>query len=239
MLVICAWAIGAWLCPGAAGASPAAGVSAEAVGSEIDPRIASQVEAILKQETANLPGQLALRIAPLALGNRPACNDYEVYKPGGFRLRPRMTLGLRCVAPQRWSAYVAVQATLLGRYPVAAQMLAVGDALPTSALTLREGDLLALPSDAVLNPDRLAGWTARQRIAVGMPIRAGALRSADAVRRGMPVKLVLHGSGFTVSRDGVAIDEGAPGSAVQVRTPAGQIVSGIVRGGGTVEVGLP
>lgn len=202
--------------------------------------IAALVESLLRQEAAGLPGELQLVIEPVQLGSRAACSELSAFKPGGFRLRPRMTLGLRCAAPQRWTAYVAVQARMVGPYPVAVQTLRAGEALTPQAYALREGDLLELPADAVLDEGLLLGRTARQRIAAGQPLRAGALRSAESVMRGAPVKLTLQGHGFSVSRDGaVALEEGPPGSTISVRTPSGQIVSGVVRGAGLVEVGLP
>ncbi|MFT4189897.1 MAG: flagellar basal body P-ring formation chaperone FlgA [Comamonas sp.] len=229
LTLACGWALAV-----AGGAAQAAGAGAGA-----DPRIPALVEALLRQEAASLPGTLSLAIAPVALGNRAACSELSLDKPDRFRLRPDMTLGVRCVAPQRWSIYVRVRASVAGRYPVAAQTLGVGELITPQAYVWREGDLLALPGDAVLDEKQLEGRSARQRIAAGQPLRAGALRSAQTVARGALVKLTVQGEGFTVSREGAtALEEGAPGSTISVRTPSGQIVSGIVRGAGVVEVGL-
>jgi flagella basal body P-ring formation protein FlgA len=224
-------------------AAPAAASSQQAIGIDLQPAMADwrlRIEALVRQEAAGLPGELSIHIEDRPLAQRPACSELAVVKPAGFRLRPRMTIGLRCAAPQRWSTYVEVQARVSGRYPVAAQTLRAGEPLVASAYVWREGDLLALPNDVLLDDKLLSGYSTRQRIAAGQPLRAGSLRSADAVLRGAPVKLTLQGKGFTVSRDGaVALEEGAPGSTVSVRTSSGQVVSGVVRGAAWVELGLP
>jgi flagellar basal body P-ring formation protein FlgA len=50
------------------------------------------------------------------------------------------------------------------------------------------------------------------------------------------VKVVTHGRGFSVASEGRALSNGSEGQTVQARTPAGQVVSGLARAGGVVEV---
>ena len=49
-----------------------------------------------------------------------------------------------------------------------------------------------------------------------MPTRTA--RAAPVVRRGDPVSLVVMSGGFTVSRQAVAEQDGAPGDRIRVRT---------------------
>jgi flagella basal body P-ring formation protein FlgA len=56
--------------------------------------------------------------------------------------------------------------------------------------------------------------------------------------RGSNVRINARGNGFVVSSEGQAMDNGAPGAMVQVRTANGQVVSGVVRNAGLVEIQL-
>jgi flagella basal body P-ring formation protein FlgA len=56
------------------------------------------------------------------------------------------------------------------------------------------------------------------------------------VLQNQAVKVVSKGPGFQVANDGRALNNGVEGQVVQVRLGNGQIVSGIARNGGVVEV---
>ena len=67
--------------------------------------------------------------------------------------------------------------------------------------------------------------------------QGAALRNAQSVR-GSNVRINAVGKGFMVSSEGQALDNAAPGATVQVRMPSGQVVSGVVRNAGLVEMHL-
>jgi flagella basal body P-ring formation protein FlgA len=73
-------------------------------------------------------------------------------------------------------------------------------------------------------------------LAAGTPLRVDTLRSRPVVQQGQAVRLVTNGNGFSVSAEGKAIGNAGDGQIVQVRTPAGSVVSGTARAGGMVEV---
>ena len=79
--------------------------------------------------------------------------------------------------------------------------------------------------------------TAAYRITAGQPIKGAALRNAQSVVRGSNVRINAVGKGFMVSSEGQALDNAAPGATV-VRMPSGQVVSGVVRNAGLVEMHL-
>ncbi|MEJ7806752.1 MAG: flagellar basal body P-ring formation chaperone FlgA, partial [Telluria sp.] len=70
----------------------------------------------------------------------------------------------------------------------------------------------------------------------GAPIRADLLRSKPVVQQGQAVRVVSGGAGFRVSAEARAIGNASEGQVVQVRTPAGAIISGVAKAGGLVEV---
>lgn len=73
-------------------------------------------------------------------------------------------------------------------------------------------------------------------IGAGQPLRADWLRAPVAVQQGQIVKLFARGNGFSVSHDGRALATAQSGQTVQIRTGSGQVVSGVARPGGLVEV---
>lgn len=152
--------------------------------------------------------------------------------------RSRMTVGIRCTAPKAWTAYVQASVSVPGQYYVASRTIAAGQALTPADLAPRDGDLVALPPGAITDPDTVAGMTAAYRITAGQPIKGAALRNAQSVVRGSNVRINAVGKGFMVSSEGQALDNAAPGATVQVRMPSGQVVSGVVRNAGLVEMHL-
>ena len=48
----------------------------------------------------------------------------------------------------------------------------------------------------------------------------------------------LGGAGFQVASEGRALNQGSEGEVIQVRLTSGQVVSGIARASGVVEVGF-
>lgn len=75
-------------------------------------------------------------------------------------------------------------------------------------------------------------------IAAGRPLRADMLRQPIVIQQNQTVKLVSRGAGFQVSNEGRALTNGLEGQIVQVRLASGQVVSGVARTGGIVEIGF-
>jgi len=69
-----------------------------------------------------------------------------------------------------------------------------------------------------------------------LPLRQDSLRALPVVQQGQIVRLVSIGDGFRVSAEGRAISNAGEGQIAQARTASGQIVSGIAKMGGTLEV---
>jgi flagella basal body P-ring formation protein FlgA len=62
------------------------------------------------------------------------------------------------------------------------------------------------------------------------------LRQAVVVQQGQSVKIIGTGSGFEVTNEGRALASAVVGQVIQVRLNSGQILSGLVRADGTVEI---
>jgi hypothetical protein len=76
-------------------------------------------------------------------------------------------------------------------------------------------------------------------LAANRPVAGSNLRLPPAVVQGQAVKVISRGPGFQVSNDGVALSTAGNGQGAQVRLATGQVVRGIARNGGVVEITLP
>lgn len=168
--------------------------------------------------------------------NLPACAEPQAFLPQGSRAWGKTTVGVRCTAPAPWTVYVTAAVRITGSYVVAAAPLAHGQAITPSDVAMIRGDLTALPAGVVTDLSIAVGRTAAATIAVGMPLRQDALRSQQAVQQGQVVRLVSSGPGFRVSVEGRALTNAGEGQVAQAKTPAGNVVSGIARLGGVMEV---
>lgn len=191
----------------------------------------------LQQQTAGLPGQASFEVgqvdARLAL---ESCAAHEVFLPTGSRAWGRVQVGVRCVAGASWTIYVPARVKVSGDYLVAARALGRGQIIADGDFGFMRGELTELPPNMVSDPQQVIGQTVNAAIGAGQPLRADWLRAPVAVQQGQQVKLFARGNGFAISHDGRALASAQQGQMVQVRTGRGQVVSGVARPGGQVEV---
>ncbi|CAB3630837.1 flagellar basal body P-ring formation chaperone FlgA [Achromobacter pestifer] len=200
--------------------------------------IAVVAQSYLLDQLAGLPGQATVAIDPPRAERLAPCDAMSPFMPSGVKMRSRMTVGVRCNAPKPWTTYVQATVRVPGYYYVASRMIAAGQALTPDDLSPRDGDLVALPPGAITDPQTVVGMTAAYRINAGQPVRGSSLRNAQSVLRGSNVRINARGNGFVVSSEGQALDNAAPGAMVQVRTANGQVISGVVKNAGLVEMQL-
>jgi flagella basal body P-ring formation protein FlgA len=204
-----------------------------------DPAAVQQVaEDYLRQQLASLPGQPNIQIDEVHTDRLPACEALSASTAGQVRPRSRMSVSVRCSAPRPWNVYVQATVSLPGQYYVAARPINAGETIELTDLAPRDGDLINLPAGAITDPQTVVGMTASNRIGMGQTIRAATLRSAGSVQRGQTVRIMARGPGFVVSSEGQVMSNASPGAMVEVKTSSGQIVSGILKSRGTVEVPL-
>lgn len=195
------------------------------------------IEQFLSAQTAGLPGQASVTVGQidsrLALA---ACAAPEAFLPNGSRAWGKTTVGVRCNVPTPWTIYVAATVRVQGDYIAAAAPLAQGQSIGPNDLATIKGDLAALPPGVITDPSQAVGHTLSRSVPLGAPLRQDALRSRQAVQQGQVVRLVSAGPGFRVSTEGRAMSNAGEGQIAQARTPTGQVVSGIAKMGGVVEV---
>jgi flagella basal body P-ring formation protein FlgA len=220
----------------AAGGASAGSVRIDAADTSNPTSYAEQIRVFLLEQAAPYGGTAQVNVEALAADKLAPCEQSEAFLPHGARLRSRLSVGIRCVAPKNWVAYTQASISIDGNYYVTARALKAGTALGADDISQRSGDLLRLPNGIVLDPDLLIGSVTTQRLAAGSTIKASALRSPESILRGQAVRLEARGPGFVATSDGKAMQNGEPGSQIQVRTASGQTVSGTVLNAHTVLV---
>ncbi len=200
--------------------------------------IRSAALAFLQQQSAGLPGKVEITVASAFPRGLAACTMLEPFMPSGARLWGRMTVGVRCAGERPWTIYLQARISLRATYYLAARAMAPGEVFTAADLVARDGDLTGLPQAIVTDPSQAVGSVSLVRIAGGMPLRRDMLKSASAVSIGQTVRVVAAGDGFAISAEGSAMNNASPGQQVRVKTANGQIISGIVKDGSTVEIQL-
>ena len=192
--------------------------------------------AFLQQQAAGLPGKVDITVTSAFPRGLSACTALEPFLPTGSRMWGRTTVGVRCAGERPWTIYLQARVSLHATYYLAARAMAAGEVLTAADLVARDGDLTGLPQAIVTDPSQAIGSVSLTRIAGGMPLRRDMLKSASAVGIGQTVRVVAAGDGFSISAEGSAMSNASPGQQVRVKTANGQIISGIVRDGATVEI---
>jgi flagella basal body P-ring formation protein FlgA len=197
------------------------------------------VEDYLRVQTNGLPGEVSFTFRGLDPGNQLApCGAFDVSLAPGARAWGRTNLTVRCLAQDGWSIFVPVHIHVLADYVVTAHPLVQGQTIANADLARRHGDLSDLPAGVITDEHQAVGRTMSISIAAGHPLRADMIRLPIVVQQNQTVKVVSRGPGFQVSNEGKALNQGTDGQVIQVRLASGQVVSGIARAGGIVEVGF-
>ncbi|RYF03510.1 MAG: flagellar basal body P-ring formation protein FlgA [Oxalobacteraceae bacterium] len=195
------------------------------------------VTQFLTVQAGGLPGQINVTVGAIDPRlNLAACAAPDPFLPNGARAWGKTTVGVRCTAPSPWTVYIPAMVQVQGDYLAAAVPLAQGQVIGPNDVARVRGDLTTLPPGILTESSQAVGYTVARTVAVGAPLRQDALRSQQAVASGQMVRLVSSGPGFKVTSDGRALANGSDGQTIQVRAPNGQVVSGVARLGGLVEV---
>jgi flagellar basal body P-ring formation protein FlgA len=191
----------------------------------------------LQSQVAGMPGQASIEVGQVdpRLALAP-CAAHEAFLPPGSRAWGRINVGVRCYSGASWTIYIPSRVRLDGEYLVAARALGRGQVIAEGDYGFVRGDLTELPPNMITDPQQVIGLSVNVSIGAGQPLRADWLRAPVAVQQGQIVKIFARGTGFSVSHDGRALARAQPGQTVQVRTGGGQVVSGVARPGGLVEV---
>lgn len=194
------------------------------------------VEAFVRGQLADQPGA-AFSIGTVDSRLRlPACPQREAFLPPGGRLWGNATIGVRCDAPSPWTIYVPVSITISGQVVVTLHAMMRGQVIHESDVKTQEQDLTQLPGGVLTSLDQALGKTLLANVPAAYPLRVDMLKAPLAIYQGQTVRITATRGGLTVYNEGKSLGNAAEGQPVDVRTTAGQVVKGIARSGGVVEI---
>ncbi|MDO9243346.1 MAG: flagellar basal body P-ring formation chaperone FlgA [Rhodocyclaceae bacterium] len=195
------------------------------------------IESWLKIQSKGLPGQVSYEIGGLDPGNQLApCNSFDVSRPPGAQAWGRTNVMVRCLDAAGWRVHVPVHIRVKADYLISARPIAQGQVVAADDLATQWGDLSDLPANILTEASLAVGKAATTSILAGRPLRADMLKAMQVVRQGQSVRVVSRGPGFSVSNEGRALNNAVEGQVAQVRLGNGQVISGIAKAGGMVEV---
>lgn len=196
------------------------------------------VQQFLQKQLRGGPADYSIQVSPLDPGNQLVpCRQFEAFFAPGQTAWGKTTVGVRCKDSAGWVIHVAANVRIFGEYVVSATALSAGKPLTLGDVRTERGELSELPSNVITDPVRVIGRNLKYSVAANLPIRADNLNQPTVIQAGQTVRLVFKGEGFEVSNEGRALHNAQEGQVVQVRMNNGQLMSGIARQNGVVEVG--
>lgn len=196
-----------------------------------------KIEAFLLEQSAGYAGEIKVTAGSIYPNLKlAACFSPEVFLPPGSRAWGNTNVGIQCHAPQQWKIYAQANISIKTQYLVAAHPLSQGHVVTQQDLAFAEGDLTQLPAGVFTDANQIVGQTVRSPLLAGSVFRQNMLKQALAVQQGQTVLLTTAGVGFTINAEGKALKNASLGQVVPVKVSSGQVVSGVARADGKVEV---
>lgn len=195
------------------------------------------VDSWLKNQLKGLPGEISYEIgSPTSASQLAPCSNFDVMRPAGAQAWGRGHVVVRCLDAAGWRINVPVHVRIKSDYYVASRPIPQGQPITADDLAVQTGDVSELPARIVTDDKLALGKIAVAPIAAGSPLRTDMLKAIMVIRQGQTVKVVSRGSGFEVTNEGRALNNAAEGQLAQIKMANGQILSGIAKPGGSVEV---
>lgn len=197
----------------------------------------AKVVEFLQVQTVGYPGKVTVQAGAIDPNLKlTQCQDVEVFLPTGSRAWGKTSVGLRCTTPSAWTIYMQATVNVVAQYLVAAAPLAQGRVVTQEDVLFQTGDLTQLPPGIFTDLNQAIGRIVNISMNAGAVLRQEMLKVSPVVQQGQTVIITSSGKGFRVSAEGKAMTKANEGQVVQVKVASGQVVSGIARQGGQVEV---
>lgn len=196
----------------------------------------AQAEDFLRTEASGYPGEVSVNMGTIDPNLKlAACPNPNVAMANGSRAWGKTSVAISCAAP-KWTIYVQANISVVTDYYVAALPLSQGHIMDKNDMMTVRGDLTRLPAGIFTDASQVLGRTVNVSLTSGTVLRQEMLKQPSIVQQGQTVTLKTVGQGFQVSTEAKALNNAAIGQSIQVKVSSGEVITGIARTGGQVEV---
>ena len=189
----------------------------------------------VQAKTLGMPGKVQIKIEDVDSRIFLApCTHLEAFLPAGASMLGKTSIGVRCNEKDGWSLYVAATITTTMNMLVSGKPLQQGQTINAGDYSIQTGEI-SQPG-IVTDEKQIVGMVIKYSIGAGQLLRQDMFRPPYVITQGQTVQLISEGQGFRLRTEGQAMNNAAAGQAAQVKVPSGQVISGIAKSNGVVEV---
>jgi flagella basal body P-ring formation protein FlgA len=166
------------------------------------------------------------------------CSTIEFFLPNNSNQRGNIRLGVRCISPQAWSLFVSASVLEPKTYLISRTALDKDHVIDKQDVIATEVFQAHTAPGALSDAQQILGRSLTHPILAGATLRNTDLHPEPSLARGQTVKIVSVGTGFKITRTGQLITDTHSGQNAQVRTASKQVITGVARSGGIIEITL-
>jgi flagella basal body P-ring formation protein FlgA len=140
----------------------------------------------------------------------------QTFFPQGRR-GSRMTVGVRCQAPKRWTIYVTAQIHQRVQALVAKEYLRRGRILSREDLVPKQFELNQLKFGYFTDINEVLGKTLKRHLNRGAVLTPSNIVVTKVIKRGERVSIIAETGGISVRASGEALEDGGLGDIIRVK----------------------
>lgn len=189
----------------------------------------------LQAKTQDIQGKVSLKVEDIDPRVAfPPCSQLEAFLPTGAQMRGKTSIGIRCNEKTSWSLFIPASITVTMNMLVSSRALQQGTVIGSGDFSIQSGELTQ--PGIITDATQVTGQVLKFSIGAGQLFKQDMFRAPYAVTQGQTVQLFSEGGGITLRSEGKALNNAAAGQTTQVKVASGQVINGIARENGTVEV---
>ena len=189
----------------------------------------------LQAKTQGMPGKVSVKIDDVDPRiTLASCPQLEAFMPTGAAMLGRTSVGVRCAEKNGWSLFITASITTTMNMLISSKPLQQGLVITAGDFSIQSGEI-SQPG-IVTDASQIVGKVIKYSIGAGQLLKQDMFRLPYVVNQGEMVQIVSEGQGFKLRTEGQAMNNAAAGQPAQVKVPSGQVISGIAKSSGIVEV---
>ena len=163
-----------------------------------------------------------------------SCQQLEAFMPTGASILGRTSIGVRCTEKNGWTLFVTASITTTMNMLISSKPLQQGQTISAGDFNIQSGEINQ--PGIVTDELQIMGKVIKYSIGAGQLLKQDMFRAPYAVTQGETVQLISEGHGFKLRTEGQAMNNASAGQTAQVKVQSGQVISGIAKSSGIVEV---